>query len=137
MEIHKLIALLIAIKGYSKNIHYTVHGDSFYGKHIFADRIEEPINDFIDRLKEVCLLGKLPEGIRPLTSSEYDAMAKEYYPITKDSNDNYNFTQLQNLIQETLHLINQLELSKGEENLVGAIAEHLQQMNGLLNLQNI
>ena len=138
MEIHKLIALLLAIKGYSKNIHYTCHGDSFYGKHIFADRIESPINDYIDRLKEVCLLGKLPEGVRPLTTSEYDELAKQYYPETKETDDKYNFDKLQQLISDTLIYIEQLEnLTKGDENLIGAIAEHLQQMNGLLNLQNI
>ena len=138
MEINKLIALLVAIKGYAKNIHYTCHGDSFYGKHIFADRIESPINDYIDRLKEVCLLGAIPEGIRPLSTSEYDNLAKEYYPETKESDDKHNFDKLQQLIIDTLTYIEQLNnLTKADENLIGAIAEHLQQMNGLLNLQNI
>ena len=135
--INTLIAYLTAIKGYSKNIHYTVHGESFYGDHIFADRIEQPISDFIDSLKETCLLGHLPEGERPLTTSEYDNLAAQYYPETKENNDNYNFKQLHDLIFNTLSYIETLDsLSRGEENLIGAIAEHLQQMNGLLNLRN-
>lgn len=133
--INTLIAYLTAIKGYAKNIHYSCHGDSFYGKHLLADRIEEPINGFIDSLKETCLLGRLPEGERPLMTSRYDALAEQYYPELKENDDKHNFKQLQNLIINTLSYIEIMEgLSKGEENLIGAIAEHLQQMNGLLNL---
>lgn len=134
---NELIAYLTVIKGYAKNIHYTCHSESFYGKHIFADLISEPIAEFIDKIKEVCLLGHFPEGERPLETSKYDKMAGLLYPDTSETDDKANFKRIQELIITTLDLIEKMEgLTKGEENLIGAIAEHLQQMNGLLNLQN-
>ena len=134
---NELIAYLTAIKGYAKNIHYTVHGESFYGKHIFADFISDPIDEYIDSIKEICLLGKLPEGERPLETSQYDEMAKGLYPKTKTDNDRHNYKSLQDIIFNALSHIESLDgLSRGEENLIGAIAEHLQKANGLLNLQN-
>ena len=134
---NELIAYLVAIKGFCKNIHYTVHGESFYGKHIFADKIAAPLDDYIDSIKETCLLGHLPEGERPLETSKYDELAKSHYPKLSETNDSENFKNLQDLIVLALNHIATLEnLSRGEENLIGAIAEHLQQMNGLLNLQN-
>ena len=134
---NKLISYLTAIKGYSKNIHYTVHGSAFYSKHILADLISDPLDGYIDSIKEICLLGHLPEGERPLTTSEYDAMAAPLYPQTKTNDDKANLKALQDLIFDSLSYIESLEgLSRGEENLIGAIAEHLQKMNGLLNLQN-
>lgn len=135
---NELIAYLVAIKGYSKNIHYTVHGESFYGKHIFVDIISDPIDGFIDSIKEICLLGKLPAGERPLETSEYDRMAKDLYPELSEENDAANYIKLQQLITKVLEHIEELDgLSKGSENLIGAVAEHLQKMNGLLNLQNL
>lgn len=132
---NELIAYLVAIRGYAKNIHYTVHGDSFYSKHLFADLISEPIDDYIDSIKEICLLGKLPEGERPLETSEYDKLAKKFYPALKTTDDAQNFNNIQSLLLQALNYIETLkDLSKGEENLIGTIAEHLQKMNGLLNL---
>ena len=134
---NELIAYLVAIKGYAKNIHYTVHGESFYGKHIFADLVSDPIDEYIDSIKEICLLGHLPEGERPLETSKYDEMAKGLYPDLSETDDEKNYKRLQDLIASTLTHIDGLnKLSRGEENLIGAIAEHLQKMNGLLNLQN-
>ena len=134
---NELIAYLVAIKGYAKNIHYTTHGEAFYGKHIFADLVSDPIDGYTDSIKEICLLGHLPEGERPLETSKYDEMAKGLYPPLSESDDATNFKNLQDLIILALNHIEMLkDLSKGEENLIGAIAEHLQKMNGLLNLQN-
>jgi len=134
---NELIAYLTAIKGYAKNIHYTVHGDCFYSGHVFVDRIEEPIAEYIDSIKEICLLGHLPEGERPLETSKYDEMAKGLYPKLSETDDEANFKNLQDLIVSALTHINTFgKLSRGEENLIGAIAEHLQKYNGLLNLKN-
>ena len=135
---NELISYLVAIKGFAKNIHYTVHGDAFYGKHIFADLISDPIDEYIDSIKEICLLGHLPEGERPLDTSQYDELAKPHYPKLSETSDKENYKNMQDLIILALNHINTLDgLSRGEENLIGAIAEHLQKMNGLLNLQNL
>lgn len=139
-DINKLIALLIAVKGYAKNIHYKVHGEAFYGKHLFADRIagandddDEIIDGYIDLLKEVCILG---HGFEPLSTEEYYNNSLELFPETSENDDQLNFANMLTLIIQTLDFIENLkDLSKGDENLIGAIAQDLQQNAGLLSLQ--
>ena len=117
---------------YAKDIHYTVHGDAFFGKHLFADRIDGDNNEYIDLLKEVSVLGR---GYQTLPSEEYLRGAIEFLPeVTED--DQKNFENIKGLIKETLVFIEQLEdLTRGDENLIGNIAQDLQQNLGLLNLQ--
>ena len=139
-DINKPIALLIAVKGYAKNIHYKVHGEAFYGKHLFADRIagandddDEIIDGYIDLLKEVCILG---HGFEPLSTEEYYNNSLELFPETSENDDQLNFANMLTLIIQTLDFIeNFKDLSKGDENLIGAIAQDLQQNAGLLSLQ--
>ena len=71
-NINKLIAYLLAIANFAKDIHYSCKGDAFYSKHLLADRIQDSIYDFIDGIKETCLLGN---DILPLPSGEYLAKA--------------------------------------------------------------
>lgn len=139
-DINKLIVLLIAVKGYAKNIHYKVHGEAFYGKHLFADRIagandddDEIIDGYIDLLKEVCILG---HGFEPLSTEEYYNNSLELFPETSEDDDQLNFANMLTLLVQTLDFIENLkDLSKGDENLIGAIAQDLQQNAGLLSLQ--
>ena len=139
-DINKLIVLLIAVKGYAKNIHYTVHSSAFYGKHLFADRIaganyddDEIIDGYIDLLKEVCILG---HGFEPLSTEEYYNNSLELFPETSENDDQLNFANMLTLLVQTLDFIENLkDLSKGDENLIGAIAQDLQQNAGLLTFQ--
>ena len=128
----KIITLLIAIQNFAKDIHYNAKGDAFYSKHLFCDRIEEPIADFIDEIKEVVILGS---GEVPPPSKEYLRNAVMEIPdITSD--DRTSFEMLLDLISRTLQTIEELDnMTKGEENVFGGIAQHLQTMLGLLNRQ--
>lgn len=129
---NELIALLIAIKEFAKDIHYTVHGLTMYGNHIFADFIHEDIDNFIDDIKEDCLLGK---GLRPLASKEYLQKAISILPESLLNDDKDNFTSMLGIIDNALDAINKMDnLSKGDENLIGAIAQRLQKIKGLINL---
>ncbi len=131
-KINLLICYLLAIQNFAKDIHYSCHGESFYGKHLFADRIQDGLYDYIDQLKEVCLLGN---EIEPLPSGEYLSRATSLIPLKSDSDLN-NFKSMKDLLIETLALIEGLDnLTKGEENLIGSIAQDLQQMLGLVNRQ--
>lgn len=131
-KINQLIMRITAIVNYAKDIHYTVHGNAFFGKHLFADRIDGDNNEYIDLLKEVSVLG---HGYQTLPSEEYLKGAIEFLPeVTED--DQKNFENIKGLIKETLVFIEQLEdLTRGDENLIGNIAQDLQQNLGLLNLQ--
>lgn len=131
-EINKLIEYLLAIANYSKDIHYRSKGSAFYSEHLLADRISENIYDYIDSIKEVFFLAADKE---PLKSSEYLKKASELIPeISKE--DKQCFKSLSKLLVNTLQHIEELkDLTKGEENLIGNIAENLQTSLGLVNRQ--
>lgn len=132
-KINQLISYLIAIANFAKDIHYSSCGEAFYGKHLLADRLQENIYDFIDQLKEVCLLGN---EIEPLSSIEYLKAAISIIPLKNNADDKANFIQMKELLIETLSLIEELsDLTRGEDNLIGNIAQELENNLGLVNLQ--
>ena len=131
-NINKLIEYLLAVANFAKDIHYSAKGDSFYSKHLLCDRISENIYDYIDSIKEIFFLAADKE---PLPSGEYLSRATSLIPqIAED--DKTNFTSLSILLESALQDIEKIkDLTKGEENLIGAIAENLQASLGLVNRQ--
>jgi DNA-binding ferritin-like protein len=130
-QIDNLIVNLMVIQNFSKDIHYTCHGDAFYSKHLLVDKFN--FDEAIDLLKECCLLGN---GDRPKSSKEYMKQASEYLIIAHEDDDKENFKTLSALLFKTLGLIdNMQDLSKADENVIGGIAQDLQQYKGLINLQ--
>ena len=131
-NINNLICFLIALQNFCKDIHYNSKGDAFYSKHLLADRVQDNLADYIDRIKEVCILGNDEET---LPSGEYLSRATSLIPEVA-SNDKDNFKSLENLLVSILTLIENLSpATKGEENLYGTIAENLQNSLGLINRQ--
>lgn len=131
-KINELIIYLLAIKNFAKDIHYHCKGEAFYSKHLLADRVEENIDGYIDAIKEIFFLAAEKE---PLSSSSYLRGAANIIPEIKND-DKTNFNALNNLIVLALQSIEEIQdLTKGEENLIGAIAENLQNSMGLLNRQ--
>lgn len=132
-KFNKLIYFLIAIANFAKDIHYSAHGESFYGKHLFVDRIQENMYEFIDQIKEVCILGNNEE---PLPSGEYLTRATSLIPAKDDNDDLANFRSMQNLMIRTLTHIEGMDgMTVGEENLIGNIAQDIQNNLGLVNRQ--
>lgn len=130
-QINNLIISLIVIKEFSKDIHYTAHGEAFYAKHLLVDKFEW--DDYIDLLKECSLLGN---DIRPLSAKDYLKKVSDYLLNPREKDDKGNFNILIGMLNSTLNLIDEMQdLSKADENLVGAIAQDLKQYKGLLNLQ--
>jgi len=131
-QIDDLIVLLIAIDNFSKDIHYTVHSEAFYAKHLLVDKFN--FDDSKDLLIECCLLGN---DERPLPSKEYLRRASDITPAPALNNDKANFENLRTiLINDALTTINNMQdLSKADENVIGGIAQDLQQYKGLINLQ--
>lgn len=132
---NKLICYLVAIANFAKDIHYTCSGEAFYSKHLLADRIQEGLYDFIDQIKETCLLGN---NILPLPSGEYLAMAMNLLPPL-ENDDKKNFQTMQKLLIACLVLMQEMLQEKNtpraEVSLVDGIAQDLQQKLGLVNLQ--
>lgn len=131
-KFNKLICYLLALANFAKDIHYSSHGEAFYGKHLFADRIQENLYEFIDQIKEICILGNEEE---PLPSGEYLSRATSLIPV-KSNIDLENFKSMQALMLNTLTHIESMDgLTIGEENLIGNIAQDIQNNLGLVNLQ--
>lgn len=130
--INQLISHLIAIKEFSKDIHYTCHSQAFYGKHLLADRVQEEIDGYIDDIKETILLGS---DERPLQSKEYLQRAVTLIPDILLKDDKQNFIELHNLIVKTLDLIQGIEANRATNAILDNIASNLQQSKGLINLQ--
>ena len=125
-DFNTLIAFLMAIQGKAKDIHYTCSGEDFYGKHLFADRIADGIDDFIDQIKETCLLGK---GTKPLYAYQY------YKEADKKLNADATFRSLLNLILDCLaHIESMSNVSRGDSKLLDDIANKLQNDKGLLHI---
>lgn len=134
-NINKLICYLIAISNFAKDIHYTVKGEAFYSKHELADRIYNGLNDFVDQLKETCILGNNQE---PLSSIAYLENTIPLIPLLAIE-DKANFVSLKELLEETLvhtqMMLQDKDNPRGEVSLVDNIAQDLQQKLGLVNLQ--
>lgn len=125
-KIDNLISQLEAIKNCAKDIHYTCTGSNFYGNHLLADRCSDNLADYTDKLKEICLLG---HGFKPLISSEYLKRAVGLIP------EHAEFNTLKTLMITTLKTIESInDVSKGDDNLLGAIAEDIQGNIGLINI---
>lgn len=133
----QLLTALEAVRNTAKDLHYAASDcpSAFYSVHLLADRIAEPCADFIDSLKEVCFLGnerdvpssrELSEAVTPLLSTDLSQAAL--------------IASLYDRLKITLYTIEEISkqhLMQGEINLLGTIAEHLQQSRGLLWRQTI
>lgn len=125
-KIDNLIIYLMAIENYAKDIHYNCSGSNFYGNHLFADRFTDNMSDYIDQLKEVCLLG---HNFKTRHSSIYLARASKIIP------EGASFENMHRLMMDCLEHIETIDnISKGDENLIGAIAQDVQNNVGLLNI---
>ena len=130
-EIDEIIFNLVAIKEFSKDIHYTCHGEGFYGKHLLVEKFDW--EESIDLLKECCLLGN---GDRPLSSKEYLEKASAILVEPDSANDKANFAKLANMLDKTLDKIDKVETdNKADSSILDNIAQDLQQYKGLINLQ--
>ena len=106
-------------------------GDAFYGKHLLVDKFNW--DEHIDLLKECCLLGN---GERPLSSYEYLTNAINNIPKPKENDDKFNFKTLADILRNALTKIDEIEIiNSADSNVIGNIAQDIQQYNGLVNLQ--
>ena len=125
-KIDNLICYLLAIANYAKDIHYRCGGASFYGQHLLADRFVDNLYDYIDQLKEICLLG---HAMDPELSGVYLRKAADLIPLQP------SFKNMGGLMLQCLQEIERIDgISKGDENLIGAIAQDIQNNVGLLNV---
>lgn len=119
----KLIVLLMAIEGTSKNVHYEI---ADYSIHLLADRMQEDLNGFIDEIKENCILAK---GQKVKNSSYYLQESSKYVV------DDISLLAIRNIIIDTLvHLESLTGISVGDSDLLGRIGTKLQNDLAILNI---
>ena len=117
-KITELIARLVAIENFCKDIHYT---NVTYEDHLLADRIHDGISTHLDDIKEQVILAKKE---LPLMSKDYLKEAIKYIPdIDKESNRK-NWLSLQDLIEATLVVLNEMN---GDSRAVNALLDNVAQ----------
>lgn len=126
---HFLVVYLIALQAYAKDFHYYCKS---FGKHLYADIVQDDLYDYIDEIKENVMLGS---GTLPFSSKGYlQAASVLVPPITND--DLQNLTMLKGLIDFGRIFVNSTEgSSRGENAILDAIAGHLDKASGLAFLQ--
>ena len=126
---HFLVVYLIALQAYAKDFHYYCKS---FGKHLYADIVQDDLYSYIDEIKENVMLGS---ETLPFSSKWYLAAASALVlPITND--DLQNLTMLKGLIDFGRTYVNAIEgTSRGENALLDEIAGHLDKASGLAFLQ--
>lgn len=128
-DTHLLIVYLTALANFAKDFHYYCKS---FGKHLFADVVEDNLYELLDEIKENVLLGS--ERL-PYSSKKYLAVASIMTPeITND--DHVNLMLMQEFLKYGQSLVNAMEgTSRGENALLDEIAGHLDKAAGLTFLQ--
>ena len=126
----ELIVLLRIIEGLATDLHYCARGPTFYGLHLMADRIREPIPGFVDDLFEVGFLGAGKPA--PLTKTIAEQVAVRI-PFSAHVPDilmslQASLAQAQNEIEKRATKSNQ-----AMSNLLGGISQTLQQSQGFVH----
>lgn len=129
-KVTELIAHLVAIENFCKDIHYT---NVSYEDHLLADRIHDGISTHIDDIKEQVILSG---DELPLSSKEYLKKAIEVIPDISTQENKVNWINLKNLIKETKTITNNFKSEdRGINALIDNIAQDLSTDLALLFIQ--
>ncbi len=125
-----MLSIIIALKlieGIASDLHYCARSPAFYGLHLMADRIIDPLNDFVDSLLEV---GFMVDG-RPVPSSKtiYEAVAPK---LTFSQDPKALLAALQDFIESAISEVEKTKANKGIENIFGDIVQHLYTSRGFI-----
>lgn len=127
----ELVHILTALQIYCKDAHYAFYGIDFKPLHEWADEILEPLQDYIDEIKENYFIMRglnVPRGV------DINAAAADYVPTALGDNSQI----LANLLAIIAMAHNKLngidEKDAGINDLLGRIDSHLLKHIALINL---
>lgn len=126
-----LVNILTALQIYCKDAHYSFYGVNFKPLHEWADEILEPLQDFIDEIKENYFIAR---GLVVPRGTKINADASDYVPTALGDNAQI----LANLLAILAMAHNKLngldEKDAGINDLLGRIDSHLLKHIALINL---
>lgn len=126
-EINEVIAYIVAITSFAKDIHYNNVG---YASHLLADRVVEGI-DIADDIKEQMIIA---EKEMPLASGEYLKKAIELIPEIKEENRE-NWVSLLNLFEDFKKVIDEVKANRGGNSLMDNLAQAVNTSRALLFIE--
>ena len=126
------MVLLIAIQRTAKDIHYHAKGSEFWSDHLFADKIYDGLEDFMDEIQEGYFMGEelatIPQkklyerACKLMPEGDFDV-----YPL---------FVILDDLLMRGIALAtdisNASDITAADSDLLGRICADLQAKHGLL-----
>ena len=130
-----IIINLEVIKALSKDLHYILKGNNFYGNHLLMDRIQEDMQGFIDDIKENYFMFRGWDV--PLNKDIFSKVSEVLSNIQKGSNIP-TINELTIQIKNSIYFIesyirdNKEELTAGDMDLLGRISSNLQKSSGLI-----
>lgn len=126
-----LIYILTALQIYCKDAHYSFYGTNFLPLHEWADDILEPLQNFIDEIKENYFIARglvVPRGV------DVNASASDYVPTALGDNSQI-LANLLAIIAMAHTRLNEIdEKDAGINDLLGRIDSHLLHHIALLNM---
>lgn len=126
-----LIYYLTALQIYCKDAHYAFYGIDFKPLHEWADEISEPLDGFIDDLKEQWFIGSdlvVPRGV------DINASAADYVPTALGDNSQI-LANLQAIMVMAHNKLNGLDIKNaGINDTLGKIDAHLVKHIALINM---
>jgi DNA-binding ferritin-like protein len=122
----EILIKLFAIEQKASDIHYNFKsGNSYFAVHKLMDEVREPINDFMDEIKEVIYLGH--DEPAPNSKLIIDGASA----LLSDSLDlSYLVSLMDNAIQAIENI--KSELDSGSSKVVDDISAHLLKYRGLV-----
>ena len=126
-----LIILLTALKIYCKDAHYAFKGEGFKSLHEWADEIGEPLEGYLDEMKENWFLFAgidVPRGVM------LNNAAVDYVPIEVSTNEGVLNNLLALITMCHNHLMEIDAKEPGINDLLGRLDTHLMKHIALLNL---
>lgn len=125
----KILIILIAIKQYIKQYHWQAKS---YQEHILADKLEEDIDDYIDEVAELSVVGEYDD--KQLKAK--DLLAKASQVVKDDSQaDLMSLAKLFVELGESVNAFEEKAGALGLKDLCGRLSNTIMRKVYLINLQ--
>ena len=126
----ELVHILTALQIYCKDAHYAFYGIDFKPLHEWADEILDPLQDYIDEIKENYFIARgvdVPRGV------DINSAASDYVPTALGDNSQI-LANLLAIIAMAHNKIQGIKEDAGISDLLGRLDSHLLKHIALINM---